>query len=101
MDSEREHEGQKGCRVSHSSDAAVQRLTTSECGSERFLLPFDNQNIFVASLHVHQGGSEPLYITKLIHALQYTVEKEGLVLMVRLAVKDDKEMSLSQQDSCQ
>jgi len=74
MDTEREHEEHKGCCVSHSSDAAVQSLTTSECGSETFLLPFDNQNIFVAPLHVHQGGSEPLYITKLIHTLQYTVE---------------------------
>src|SRR6218665_2130978 len=90
MDTEREHEEHKGCCVSHSSDAAVQSLTTSECGSETFLLPFDNQNIFVAPLHVHQGGSEPLYITKLIHPLQYTVEKEGLVLMIRLAVQDDK-----------
>jgi len=67
MDSEREHEGQKGCCGSHSSlflDAAVQRLTTSKCGSETFLLPFDDQNIFVVPLHDTQY-TEPTHTTTL------------------------------------
>src|SRR6218665_1211048 len=51
MDPGREYEGQKGCCGPHSSDATVQRLAISKCGGETFLLPFDDQNIFVAPLH--------------------------------------------------
>src|SRR6218665_916216 len=64
MDSEREHEGQKGCCGPHSSDATVQRLATSKFGSKTFLLLTVNKNIFVASFHVTQY-TEPTHTTTL------------------------------------
>ncbi len=64
MDSEGEHEGQKGCCGPHSSDATVQRLATSKCGSETFLLSFVNKNIFVAPFDVTQY-IEPIHTTTL------------------------------------
>src|SRR6218665_989425 len=64
MDPGKEHEGQKGCCGSHSSDATVQRLATSKCGSETFLLSFVNKNIFVAPFDVTQYA-EPTHTTTL------------------------------------
>ena len=64
MDTEREHEGQKGCCGPHSSDATVQRLATSKFGSETFLLLTVNKNIFVAPSVVTQY-TEPTHTTTL------------------------------------